>query len=224
MLDELIEFYNKPTFLLSKETKIIDKFLYCQAHDEDISPLVKYITINGIDLFGDLNDYLDEIIKNIRDKKIYTKTTFKSDIPKIYKKLKDTINIILSSWEVYAITNFGFDKAELIEDKRYFPVLADIYMLNLLILFEIYDNKTIEISKSENSRIYKLYYFKKKSGDLSTDWTNIYYNQFYEKFQNIDRTLDMEKDIMYKKLTTNEKYLISDIIEKYNYNVEYHQV
>jgi hypothetical protein len=29
---------------------------------------------------------------------------------------------------------------------------------------------------------------------------------------------------MYKKLTTNEKYLISDIIEKYNYNVEYHQV
>ena len=148
LLGEMIEIYNKPTFLYNLNDQPINKLLNFKL----LGSFTEFNLINKIDntnYYDDLNNYFNNIITRIRKLEINI-----THIPEI----KTELNGILTDIRDKITSSNTFYKESL--KPKYFESMAEIYWIYLVILIRLYNNDLKEyylLTKIDGSNIIKNY-------------------------------------------------------------------
>jgi hypothetical protein len=133
-LDEIVDFYNKDTFLLSKSKPIIDKLLNFK-NTGIINKLTILTEYKYENIFDELYSYLNDIIHQIR-------TKIESLDSCIFQKIQVELTSIISNIKL-KLNNDALKGLSLFTLGD-FDTLNNIYLLNLIHLYESYNNKCEE--------------------------------------------------------------------------------
>jgi hypothetical protein len=145
LLDEILHFYPSETFLLNPNRLFIDKLLDYEMNGRlEKLPIMKQIT-NNVNIFNDLYNYINKVIYDIRNK-------INIDIVNICSQIKTLFTEIISNINSHStnnIYNYTFDTKQIFREpyqihnfiEIYFNTIAEIHIIYLICLFEIYQGK-----------------------------------------------------------------------------------
>jgi hypothetical protein len=225
LYDEIITFYDEPTFLLYPGKLTIDQLLNFKIAGKLKKKIINYSYSDHIDLFKNWYNYLDTIIFNIRNKNLHFE-----DISKMYNEIKEIFKNILEitiTPEYNRTIYRGINKVSYRMDTRfndiYFNTIAEIWIIYLIFLFEIYnedvytDSEIVDI----NNRINSLEFVLPIQIISRSEWhkydPQTYTVKYNEKKIKRDPIHSLSQDIMSTYLNFNEIINISKKIESHDF-------
>jgi hypothetical protein len=236
--DEINNFYPKSTFILNPNKLLIDKKLNFNVLNVKLIKKNALIKLNNCyDIFIELFNYLDSIIKKIRNKdtiniqeEIYNKLI--CIFNHIEKKISNENNNIFNN-----SSKFNYKKNTL-----FLYSLAEIYIVNLILLINIYSTNNFKKVYTSNEKLKYLYYIEPHKISKQNDFTFVPVTELdfkecqnlYDKYTDkktfyadynyasltfgFNLTSNINIDFLYNRLNIYEIYELSSLLNNNTIN------
>ena len=216
LLDEIIKFYPSTTFIFNPDKLQIDKLLdYFMA-----GPLIKrnkLINIpNDINIFDDLYTYINHILYNIRNNQTI-------DIKTMSDRIRDIFSIIIININdpskdniykyLYKTIYHPYDEYHNF-NYIYFNTYAEIYIIYLIFLYEIYQEYIVEQKIEGMARFNILYFTIPKLYKHELYWNNYDSRDYKSKWNKVDYDSNFFNIYLNNQLNFNEITNISNKVKK----------